>query len=164
MLQQPGGLEWAIEHTPGGQLALYAGGNWQNPTLHLNGNGRVEIGALTSAVGSVKLAVEGSIGARAGIYVRAPAVAWPDYVFQPTYALQPLPEVAQYIQHRGHLPGVPSAAEVAQDGVELVALNAVLLRKIEELTLHLIVLQRESEALKARLEEVAGQVAGKSCR
>lgn len=121
-------------------------------------SGDVTIGNLSSARGTVKLAVEGSIGARNAIYVRAPTVAWPDYVFAPAYALPALPELARYIQANGHLPDVPSAADVAREGVELVSMEATLLRKVEELTLHLIALQRENEALKARMEEVEEKV------
>ena len=117
----------------------------------------------TTALNSLKLAVDGPIGARSAVYVRAPGAAWPDYVFAPTYKLRSLPETARYIQAHGHLPDVPSAAEVEQNGIELAAMNAALLRKVEELTLHLIALQRETTALRLRVEQLGAASPGE-CR
>ncbi|TAE32013.1 MAG: hypothetical protein EAZ91_06045 [Cytophagales bacterium] len=68
---------------------------------------------------------------------------WADRVFAPTYRLTPLSEVERFIRHHKHLPGVPSAEMVAQEGVDLVQMNALLLQKIEELTLHVIRLEKE---------------------
>ncbi|MGB5215210.1 MAG: hypothetical protein WBN88_16375, partial [Anderseniella sp.] len=63
---------------------------------------------------------------------------WPDYVLKPDYVLAPLAEVRDYIAMHHHLPDVPSASEVSENGVGLGEMQVVLLRKIEELTLHLI--------------------------
>jgi hypothetical protein len=63
---------------------------------------------------------------------------WSDYVFAPGYRLRPLTEVASYIQENHHLPGIPSEAEVEEEGVSLGEMQAKLLAKIEELTLHMI--------------------------
>jgi hypothetical protein len=63
---------------------------------------------------------------------------WPDYVFDDSYRLMPLDEVARFIAKNRHLPGVPSAREVHTAGIQIGENQAVLLRKIEELTLHLI--------------------------
>ena len=92
----------------------------------------------------------GKIGARA-IYVVAPNVPWPDYVFAPGYRLRPLSEVAQFVRANGHLPEVPSAATVQAEGLDLGATQAVLLKKIAELTLYLLELKQENEGLKERV-------------
>lgn len=76
--------------------------------------------------------------------------AWPDYVFMPGYKLKPLKEIEVFINKHGHLPGVPSADEVANEGVSLGEMNKILLEKIEELTLHLIEQQKRIEALEAK--------------
>ncbi len=68
----------------------------------------------------------------------AQANEWSDTVFAPTYRLRPLDEVARYITANQHLPGVPSAQEMASQGMDAALLNAKLLEKIEELTLYLI--------------------------
>lgn len=73
---------------------------------------------------------------------------WPDYVFENNYDLQSLEQMEQYITKHKHLPGVPSAKEVGEEGIELAEMNAILLRKIEELTLHLIDLKKEVNHLK----------------
>jgi hypothetical protein len=77
---------------------------------------------------------------------------WADYVFEADYELMPLPAVEAFITTNGHLPGLPSASEVAQNGVDLGASQALLLEKIEELTLHLIQLQKENAELRADVD------------
>lgn len=63
---------------------------------------------------------------------------WPDYVFHPSYKLLSLKELEEYIKENSHLPGVASAKEVEQKGLDLGDSQAILLRKIEELTLYII--------------------------
>ncbi|GGG58227.1 hypothetical protein [Epilithonimonas arachidiradicis] len=63
---------------------------------------------------------------------------WADYVFAKDYKLMPLKEVENYININGHLPEVPSTEEAIQNGIELKEMNILLLKKVEELTLHLI--------------------------
>lgn len=79
---------------------------------------------------------------------------WPDYVFQPTYQLRPLDQVAKFIKEKGHLPGIPSAQEVAKQGFEIAEMQQKLLEKIEELTLYIIQQQKEIEELKLELQKV----------
>ena len=73
---------------------------------------------------------------------------WADYVFAPAYRLQPLAEVEQYIQKNKHLPGIPSAGDMVKEGVDLTTLLATLVKKNEELTLHLIEQQKRIERLE----------------
>jgi hypothetical protein len=48
-----------------------------------------------------------------------------------------------------HLPGIPSAQEVEEQGdVDLGAMNALLLEKVEELTRYVIDLQNQIDELK----------------
>ena len=77
------------------------------------------------------------------------SLEWPDYVFQQDYPLLPIGEVASFVEQHSHLPGVPSAKEVAEAGVMVGEMQAILLQKIEELTLYLIGQQKEIEELKA---------------
>ncbi|MCX7980893.1 MAG: hypothetical protein N3A68_07610 [Bacteroidia bacterium] len=78
-------------------------------------------------------------------------VRWPDYVFSPTYKPMSLREIEAYARAYGHLPGLPSAQEVQEKGLPLVQTQAALLQKIEELTLHVIALQKQVDSLKALL-------------
>lgn len=74
---------------------------------------------------------------------------WPDFVFAKNYKLPSLKETEQFIEKEQHLPGVPTAKEVNEKGVDLLEMNRILLQKVEEMTLHLIRLEKEVDALKA---------------
>ena len=78
---------------------------------------------------------------------------WADYVFEDDYELKSLEEVEDFIESNKHLPDVPSAQEVEENGVSLGEMDAILLRKIEELTLYMIDLKKENEALKAIINQ-----------
>jgi len=73
---------------------------------------------------------------------------WADFVFASDYKLRPLFEVEQYIKANCHLPELPSAEQVVEDGVDLAAMDAKLLQKVEELTLYVIELQKLIDQLK----------------
>jgi len=81
------------------------------------------------------LSVGGKLAATA-VHVRN-VNSWPDYVFHNEYKLLSLPDLQKYIKTYNHLPDVPNAETVAKDGVELLEMNALLLKKIEEMTLYL---------------------------
>lgn len=97
---------------------------------------------------TAKLAVNGDIRARE---IKVENGNWPDYVFAKSYVLPGLMETEAFIQEKGHLPGIPSAKEVAINGVDLGEMNAKLLQKIEELTLHII---QNEKALKAQSDRI----------
>lgn len=106
-------------------------------------NGNVGIGTLTP---THKLAVSGTIRAKEVIV----DTGWSDYVFADDYRLTPLTEVETHIREKKHLPGIPTAAEVAEGGVSLGDMQARLLAKVEELTLHLIEQEKEMRSLRTR--------------
>lgn len=76
---------------------------------------------------------------------------WPDYVFEEKYALLPLNEVRIFIKENGHLPNVPNAETVKNEGVRLGEMNRILLEKIEELTLYLL---DQDEKLKLQEQRI----------
>lgn len=102
-------------------------------------------GAIDGATG-YKVAVDGKIIAEE-VRVQLSGV-WPDYVFDSEYTLTPLAQLEEQIQTLGHLPGIPSAEVVERDGILLGDMQKMLLEKIEELTLHIIALEKEVHALK----------------
>jgi hypothetical protein len=106
------------------------------------------VGIGTANPGTFKLAVEGKIGAREiQVTLQNP---WPDYVFNKNYRLRSISGLEKYIQQYNHLPGLPSAEEVSKNnGVELGAMNAKLVEKVEELTLYIIELNKKIEKLEA---------------
>ena len=138
------------------RLSLPAGGLAIASTqLVVLTNGYVGIGTATP---TNNLAVNGSIKAREVIVTPD---NWPDYVFAPGYDLMPLTDVEAFIQRNGHLPGVPSARSVDREGVALGEMQQHLLRKVEELTLYVIELRKENEALRKALAP-APSAAGKT--
>jgi hypothetical protein len=108
-------------------------------------NGNVGIGTTSP---SEKLSVNGLIRAKEVIVESS---GWSDYVFADDYKLQSLADVEAQIKTNKHLPGVPSAQEVSEKGVSIGDMQAVLLAKIEELTLHVISQQKELGALRAKV-------------
>jgi hypothetical protein len=111
----------------------------------LGGTGNVIIGASNIVDAGYKLAVDGNIRSRK---VHVDQDAWADFVFENNYPLRSIKELEQYIQQQKHLPGVPSAAEVKKEGIDLGDNQAVLLKKIEELTLYVIEQNKKIEALE----------------
>ena len=71
-----------------------------------------------------------------------------DYVFEEGYDLKSLGEVEEYVKSNKHLPGVPSASEFQEKGMNVSEMSNLLLEKVEELTLHLIRLQKEVDQLR----------------
>ncbi|MFZ5964902.1 hypothetical protein ACOXXX_18310 [Thalassococcus sp. BH17M4-6] len=77
----------------------------------------------------------------------------PDYVFADDYALRPLSEVAAFIADNKHLPDVPSAADIAEHGLDMTDMQMRLLQKVEELTLYTL---EQEAARRAQETELAG--------
>ena len=77
---------------------------------------------------------------------------WPDYVFAEDYSLRSLDEVAAFIDENKHLPEIPSAADVAEKGVNLGEMNALLLKKVEELTLYILQQNSDIQSLKEEVQ------------
>jgi len=105
------------------------------------------------------LAVKGTLSAQ---QLKLMPAVWADYVFDKSYHLPSLPEVENYIRQNNHLPGIPSAIEVKEKGIEVGESQAALLKKIEELTLYVIEQEKnarkqaeEINALKEQNKELA---------
>lgn len=77
---------------------------------------------------------------------------WADYVFAKDYKLMPLKEVETFISNNGHLPEVPSTEEAIANGIELKAMNILLLKKVEELTLYTIQQQKNIDEQNKRID------------
>jgi hypothetical protein len=153
--------------TPAASFSLGASSPWPfimngltgRPLVLQSASGNVGIGTTNP---QYLLSVKGTVGAEEVIVTNT---GWSDYVFQPGYRLQPLSEVSAYIEANRHLPDIPSETEVQEKGVSVGEMQAKLLAKVEELTLHLIRQEKENQELReriARLEQgAAGAMAAK---
>ncbi|WP_439694708.1 hypothetical protein ACFGVS_16050 [Mucilaginibacter sp. AW1-7] len=122
-------------------------------------NGNVGIGTSTP---QETLSVNGNIRSK---QVKVETANWPDYVFKKDYQLPSLTDVKNYIDENQHLPGMPSEAEVAKDGLNLGEMNKLLVKKVEELTLYLIEKEKKekaqsetNQALETRLQKQQAQI------
>ncbi|WP_339606404.1 hypothetical protein [uncultured Roseivirga sp.] len=116
--------------------------------LAVGQNGNVGIGTDSP---TNKLEVNGTIRSQK---VKVEATGWPDFVFTPNYKLRPLNELEAFIKANQHLPEVPSAKEVEENGLDLGKMDATLLQKVEELTLYLIEESKEKDKLKKENQEL----------
>jgi hypothetical protein len=125
-------------------------------TGHFNGSGvnyfAGTVGIGTSNTKSYKLAVAGGMIAES-IRVNLQS-AWPDYVFDKDYKIDPLIETEKFINKFGHLPGVPSAETIKANGLNLGEINIVQMKKIEELTLLLIEQGKQLTELQKQIADI----------
>ena len=149
------GFVWSV---PGSNLlSMGKGGH-----LHINLRMDTENVGIGTTSPSQKLEVNGNVLVQGDVLSKKVKVSanpgdWPDYVFANDYHLRSLAEVSAFIEANHHLPEVPSAREVGENGLDLGSMDATLLKKIEELTLYTLdqeeKLKHQAEALKAQQEE-----------
>lgn len=122
-------------------------------------NGKVSIGTsnIPTTVGSEDVSSY-SLFVKGGVLTEEVRVAvvsdWADYVFKKDYQLPTLKEVEQQIVNAGHLKDIPSEKEVKENGVDLLEMNKLLLKKVEELTLYLIEIDKKMAKQEQELKEI----------
>lgn len=128
-----------------------------NYDLFLSTSRRVGIGTNNvncSNCSGYKLFVKDGIKTEKVKVVIASEDGWADYVFNKEYPLKSLQEVALFIHKNNHLPEMPSATEIVENGgVELKEMTVLLLKKIEELTLYTIQQQKMIEELQKKIDQ-----------
>jgi hypothetical protein len=110
--------------------------------------GNIGIGTLTP---KEKLSVFGTVRA---MEVKVESTNWPDYVFAKDYKIGTLNELEAYIKTNKHLPEIPSAEVVEKDGLALGEMNKKLLKNLEELTLHVIEMNKRVEKLETENQKL----------
>ncbi|KXX71234.1 hypothetical protein [Flammeovirga sp. SJP92] len=120
--------------------------------MRINPDG--SIGINTFVTSGYKLSVNGKIRAEeVKVYT-----GWADYVFDEDYNLKSLSEVEAHIKEHKHLPDVPSAKEVEENGVNVGETEAMLLRKIEELTLYTIEQEKRLDKQEKLINELLKKI------
>lgn len=148
-----------------------AAGQWGDVGLLIAPTGDAQFGSNLSVSGalSVKNALQvptASIGTAtivdlvvSGVFRAKSTTPWADYVFEPGYQPMPLKEIEAYAKEHKHLPEMPSTAEVEKDGIDIAKMNAILLKKVEELTLHAVEQEKRMEALQIKMQALEGRSA-----
>lgn len=65
--------------------------------------------------------------------------------------MRTIAEVEKFIDANGHLPNVPSAAQVKEEGIELGEMAKIQQEKIEELMLYIIQQEKRIQSLEAKM-------------
>ena len=130
---------------PQGALTVFNSAN--KNTMVLTADNKVGIG--TNNPQSL-LSVKGGIESQE-VQVKATVA---DYVFADDYELMPLEELEKFINENNHLPNMQNDAQVAENRglVKLGELSISLMEKVEELTLHVIELNKKIKKLENELE------------
>lgn len=115
--------------------------------------GNVAIGTSNFET-NYKLKVNGTIKAKE---INVTVENFPDYVFEDNYSLKTIEQVESYIRENKHLPEIPSAQEIEENGLSIGEMQAKLLQKIEELTLHLIDQNKKIDQLSKRITKLEKQ-------
>jgi hypothetical protein len=137
-----------------GQIRFFSNGIER---LTIDGAGKIGIGTTNP---TQALSVNGTVRAKEVLV----DTDWSDYVFTDGYRLASLAEVESHIKAEGHLPGIPSAQNVAEHGVSVGEMQSKLLAKIEELTLHAIEQDKHQIAHEKRLSEQSMLLVEQSAR
>lgn len=118
--------------------------------------GKVSIGT-NEFVENFKLVVTDGIIARK-LIVCEDSDNWCDYVFEESYELISLEDVACFIEENGHLPKTPSGKQIEEEGGFIIG-NTTLnhQEKIEEIFLHLITMKKEANTLQAKLKRLKAE-------
>jgi hypothetical protein len=107
--------------------------NATNEYLRILANGNIGLG---TTIPDQKLTVNGTIhSTKVLVDLNVPGA---DYVFKKDYQLPTLADIQAYTDKNHHLPGIPAAAELEKNGINVGEMNMALLKKVEELTLYLI--------------------------
>jgi len=146
-----------------GGIQIYDGSTTRYGNLAVNSLGHLNISSSGGFVGigtslpDAPLTVFGQIHATE-VKVTT-TVPGPDYVFEKEYRLMPLNEIKAYVEANKHLPEIPSAKEMDENGIQLGEMNLKLLQKIEELTLHLIDFKEDLDKVKKENELLKEELA-----
>jgi hypothetical protein len=112
--------------------------------------------ASSDIIGS-SLAINGPAKAKS-LTLSTTAKDWPDFVFDSSYKKMDLQAVHNYVRQHHHLPGIASASDIADKGINVAENQAALLKKIEELTLYAVdqdsTIKKQQQQLDLQTSEI----------
>ena len=120
--------------------------------FQLNNSARLSF--VSSGVIEMEIVEGGDVRIAGNIFSAGTQLAVPDYVFAPDYELMPLSQVKAFIDENSHLPRIPSAADIARDGINMSQMQMSLLEKVEELTLYTLAQEDRIAELTERLRQL----------
>ncbi|SDW58088.1 hypothetical protein SAMN05444410_1049 [Hydrobacter penzbergensis] len=152
-----GSIAFLRENTSTTALSSYTAfytnsGGSVSEKMRITSGGNVRIGTNSP---TEKLSVNGNIRTQKLIGTQ---LGWSDYVFDKNYKLRSLQNLETYINQNKHLPDVPAAKEVEEKGISVGDNQALLLKKIEELTLYVIDLKKESKRQQEQINELQKRI------
>ncbi len=112
----------------------------------------VGTGVTIPSGSTYKMAISGGIITEKVRVATNGTTFWADFVFDKNYKLRPLSEVEKFIKTNQHLPEIPSTTDVTKNGIDLAETQALLLQKVEELTLYLIHQNKKIERLEKKVK------------
>lgn len=138
-------------------LFLFGISTQAQDVLLLKTSGKVVIGdtSLISTPGPYNLYVQNGILTEKVKVALRDASEWSDDAFELTPSLQ---EVDNSIRQNKHLPNIPSANDLVQNGYEVTSMDAKLLAQIEWLWQYTIQLDKENKKLMEELEEIKKKI------
>lgn len=83
---------------------------------------------------------------------------WADYVFSDNYQLMSLEKVESFILQNEHLPNVPSASEIENNGIDVEMITVSQQEKIEELFLHMIEMNKKMKQIEAENKQLKAEI------
>lgn len=126
--------------------------------LSINASGKVTIGNVSNSPNDYKLFVEdGILTEKLRVAINNTA-DWADYVFDEDYDLKSLEEVNKFVAKNKHLPNVPSASEMVNNGLNVAEMDAKLLEKIEEAYLYIIQLDERIKKLETENKQLKYEI------
>ncbi len=172
-LEVAGAIKWgttgsSLSTNQGGSIELRGAGGTAIPFIDFSNDANIDYDARIILNGNNRLTIDGAqvevLNTLSAKRMKVTATGYPDYVFYDDYELKSLKEVQQFIDDKGHLPGVPSEKEIVEKGLDLNDQSMWQQEKIEELFLHMIEneqrvddlvkevadLKKENEKLKAQ--------------
>lgn len=135
--------------TGNGNLNLSAG-SATTTAFTINKDGQVAIGAFYKNT-DAKLSVKGFIYSQKAIVTQ---LNWADDEFSANAKMPSLTEEENITSKEQHLIGVPTESELLEKGLDLGDMQAIQMRKIEQLYKHMFVLSKENAALKADIQKL----------